>query len=166
VNPLEQSYEGARDQLAKDGGSIAEVKVSSNNTQAANNQAVVSYLQSHPAVTYLFTTTDDYSAGLPAALALAGVKVKIIAGSALLSDYAGIRDGSLFAGIGNSSAMGQWDAAYVVARLADGLTIPVSLQDPVGWLQVVTKANVGHLNHSVLQAANYQQYFTTAWKVG
>ena len=62
--------------------------------------------------------------------------------------------------------MGQWRAADLLARLSVGMTIPADMQQPSGWIQIVTKSNVDSMDPQVLQPKNYQQDFTSLWNAG
>ncbi len=167
AGPTEQ-LEGAQAQAKAAGGTVAPINISTSNTQQQNDQAVVSYLQRHPQTQYVVTPIDAWAQGLPTALKQAGLAghVKLILGlMSIPADIALITSGQAYAGVAAELQMGAYRALDTVGGDAAHLAIPKSLVDPVGWQQVVTKANATSLDPKTLQAPTYEQAFFRAWHV-
>jgi ribose transport system substrate-binding protein len=165
-----QGLAGAEKEAKRIGGgsTVTPLKISETDPAATTAQTVVSYLEAHPDVKYVLSGDADVGLGLPSALASAGIagRVKLIFAAPQATDLNLLKTGAEFAEVGEENAMAHWSAANILARLAIGAPVPKSLTQPVGWLQIINKKNVGDFPQNVApQPLNYQKVFERAWRV-
>lgn len=136
-----------RDELTKvvtsAGGKVDTLDVDLTQVGKSVPTQVVSYIQSHPQVKYLVFLFEDYAAGVPQALAAAGLtgKVKIVDDHPTTGTLQNIADGTKFASVGAEiNALGyRWVDQF--ARMQQGVPLG-DLANPPGWHQVFTKSNI------------------------
>jgi ribose transport system substrate-binding protein len=129
---------------------------------------VVSYLQAHPSVNYVFMTNGVLTTGLQNALNSAGLanKVKIVdqaGGTANLENIAS--GGSEKVDLPESNPVLAWTTLDAVARSATNTPINEEQYDRLPT-SFVTKANVGNPKTPYVGVTNYQQQFLKLWKLG
>jgi ribose transport system substrate-binding protein len=133
----------------------------------ATGPAIVSYLQSHPEVNYIFFSFSQLSTGVRSALNAAGVgsKVKIITAGPVLSNIQSVIDGSeqaafCYAGIGEV----MWRAVDLMARYQQGMSVADSVNTPISSV-LWTTANVPKPATVYDGATNYQAQYKALWHV-
>jgi len=141
------------------------VAISIQAPQARNASAVVSYLQRNPDVKYAVFSGDQYTPGIPEALASAGLadKVKVIGRSPNPQNLRYIKDGGQFASVAEESVEGTWRVVDALARLEQG--VEISDPQPPGWHQIITKENVGDVKTTQPVAPGFPDAFLKAWHV-
>ncbi|MEF2976217.1 sugar ABC transporter substrate-binding protein [Subtercola sp. YIM 133946] len=127
---------------------------------------VVSYLQSHPNVKYVAFALGDYTAGVPEALAAAGLsdQVKIVSLSPQAANLANIKSGKEFASVAQENTAAGWRAIDGLARLSLGETPDDEWFEPAGWHQIFTKDNVTETT-TVPTTPGTPDSFLSAWGV-
>jgi ribose transport system substrate-binding protein len=123
---------------------------------------IVSYLRSHPSVNYVaLSVANELDAGLPAALAAAGLShVKIVGQGGGPTDFQYVANGQ-------ELALTPFDYYNVDYQMVDALArhfagAPVELTAPPEWL--VTKANLPSAHSSLFSnVPNYQSQFLRLW---
>jgi ribose transport system substrate-binding protein len=133
----------------------------------ATGPAIVSYLQSHPEVNYIFFAFSQLSTGVRSALNAAGVgsKVKMITAGPVLSNIQSVVDGSeqaafSYAGIGEV----MWRAVDLMARYQEGMSVASSVNTPISSV-LWTTANVPKPAAIYDGATNYQAQYKALWHV-
>jgi ribose transport system substrate-binding protein len=133
----------------------------------ATGAAIVSYLQSHPDVNYVFFPLSQLSTGVRTALNAAGVgsKVKIITAGPVLSNIQSVIDGSeqatfCYAPIGEV----MWRAVDLMARYQEGMSVAGSVNTPISSV-LWTTANVPKPATVYDGATNYQAQYKALWHV-
>jgi ribose transport system substrate-binding protein len=153
------------------GGSVSIIPAPLADISTTDAQTVANYLRANPDVTYVILTTDDYTTGLQAALATAGLtgKVKIFGTQALPGiSLNEVKSGLLTATIIREIEVVGWRSLDQVARAVVG--DPIEDNDSTGSLQLVTKQNLAaalmenaetfpYPSQNAIQAA-----FEAAWK--
>ena len=149
------------------GGSMDVLNVSLFDIGKTVPTQVVSYVQSHPDVKYLAFALADLTIGVPQALQSAGLSgnVKIISQAPRTANLEDIKSGAEWAQVGHEIATGGYRVVDQFARLAQGVPLNGGLRNPVGWLQIFTKANVPTDTSKVPQPYNVPQVFYHAWHV-
>jgi ribose transport system substrate-binding protein len=133
----------------------------------ATGPTIVSYLQSHPEVNYIFFAFSQLSTGVRSALNAAGVgsKVKIITAGPVLSNIQSVVDGSeqatfSYAGIGEV----MWRAVDLMARYQEGMSVADSVNTPISSV-LWTTANVPKPATIYDGATHYQAQYKALWHV-
>jgi len=128
---------------------------------------VVSYIQSHPNVKYVAFALADYTAGVPEALAAAGLadKVKIVSRAPQAANLANVKNGKEFATIGEENSSNGWRAIDGLARLSLGKTPDSAWFEPAGWAHIFTATNVTQTTEPP-QTPGSPEAFLKAWGVG
>jgi ribose transport system substrate-binding protein len=133
----------------------------------ATGPAIVSYLQSHPEVNYIFFSLSQLSTGVRSALNAAGVgsKVKIITAGPVLSNIQSVIDGSEQATF-NYAPIGEamWRAIDMMARHQQGMNIADSVNTAISSV-LWTTANVPKPAAVYDGATNYQAQYKALWHV-
>jgi ribose transport system substrate-binding protein len=133
----------------------------------ATGPAIVSYLQSHPEVNYIFFSLSQLSTGVRSALNAAGVgsKVKIITAGPVLSNIQSVIDGSEQATF-NYAPIGEamWRAIDMMARYQQGVSIADSVNTPISSV-LWTTANVPKPAAIYDGATSYQAQYKALWHV-
>jgi ribose transport system substrate-binding protein len=164
---LNQSEGPLEAELTKNcsGCSAAKVDINLANPPAQNAQAVISYLQRHPDVKYLYYTVADAALGVPEALASAGLdgKVKIITLTPNLTALEDIKKGTQFATIQDEVITGGWRAIDALARLSVGDPLGPE-KNPPGLFRIIDKSNV--VPGKVPDSCCVPGSFTKAWNGG
>jgi ABC-type sugar transport system substrate-binding protein len=164
---LNQSEAPLEAELTKNcsGCSAAKVDINLANPPAQNAQAVISYLQRHPDVTYLYYTVADAALGVPEALASAGLggKVKIITLTPDLTALDDIKKGTQFATIQDEVITGGWRAIDALARLSVGDPLGPE-KNPPGLFRIIDKSNV--VPGKVPDSCCVPGSFTKSWNGG
>jgi ribose transport system substrate-binding protein len=169
--------QGAKDEFSKRCPACTFATLPVSVTQLGAGQvpaAVVSYLQSHPSVTYLYISFQDLDAGLAPALRAAGLaaKVKIVGTEAQASQLHEMMSGNetMWSILPEPYVM--WVVVDWMARLSEGVLTPASLaatDQGVAFIVDTAAAAKGQL------AANggnwpgptgYQVQFEKLWHVG
>ncbi len=127
---------------------------------------IVSYLQSHPNVKYVAFALGDYTAGVPAALAAAGLsdQVKIVSANPQASNLANIKDGKEFASVASENTASGWRAIDGLARLSLGLKPDDTWFEPSGWHQIFLAGGVTQTTQPPTTPGT-PDAFLTAWGV-
>jgi ribose transport system substrate-binding protein len=133
----------------------------------ATGPNIVSYLQSHPQVNYIFFAFSQLSTGVRSALNAAGVgsNVKIITAGPVLANIQSVVDGSeqaafSYAGIGEV----MWRAVDLMARYQERMSIADSVNTPISSV-LWTTANVPKPATIYDGATNYQAQYKALWHV-
>ncbi len=127
---------------------------------------IVSYVQSHPNVKYVVFLFEDYAAGVPQALAAAGLtnKVKIVDNHPTTGSLQNLVDGTKFASIGSEiDALGyRWVDQF--ARLQQNVPLSAETANPPGWHQVFVKGNVQDPTKNP-DPVGWRDAYLKAWRV-
>jgi ribose transport system substrate-binding protein len=144
---------------------VDKLQVSALQQATKTASTVVSYVQSHPNVKYVVFSGDQYTPGVPEALASAGLsdKVKVIGRAPQAQNMSYIRSGGQYASVAEESVESTWRAVDALARLNQG----VELKDPMpaGWHQIITKDNVDSVTGDIPVAPGFPDAFLKAWHV-
>jgi ribose transport system substrate-binding protein len=138
-----QPVQSALSQVVKAaGGSVGVLQINLDDVGKAVPGQVVNYLQSHPNTQYVAFALSDFDAGVPQALAAAGLakKVKIVSRAPEASNLADIKNGTEFASVGEEVEANGFRALEDLILLKMGLTPPDP--NPVGWHQIFVQGNV------------------------
>lgn len=124
------------------GGTVSVLQAPLSGLGTQDDQLIVSYLRSHPQTNAVVLAIDDYTEGLSAALAAAGLtdKVKLYGSFAITTSLAEVQSGLLTATILQEDAVGGWRALDQDVRSMIGQHNPDPA--PAGAAEIVTKANV------------------------
>ncbi len=127
---------------------------------------VVSFVQSNPDVGYLAFGVGDAVAGVPEALAAAGLsgKVKLVTGRTGVANLQAISNGGQAMGIVGQSYEVGWQAADLLLRHLEGM--PITDTQPVGLLHVITKDDLPSDISVPYTVPGYQAQFLKAWSLG
>jgi hypothetical protein len=124
------------------GGSVDVLNINSQNVGKQVPSQVVSYMQAHPDVKYIGFALSDLNAGVPEALAAAGIKgVKIISRAPEALNLANIKAGTEWASVGEENNTGGYRAIDQLARTVEKVPLG-DLRNPVGWHQIYIQSNV------------------------
>jgi hypothetical protein len=147
-------------------GSVAQLKVSAAGIGKTIPGAVVSYLQRHPKTEYVALAVNDFSVGLPAALAGAGLsgKVKVISRAPTAANMADIAAGRQWASVADENTAAGWRITDSLARLLVGDPVGSCCRFPDGWHQIFTKANAKP--NVTPETPGVPNAFMTAWRLG
>jgi ribose transport system substrate-binding protein len=134
-------------------------------------QNVVGALQHNPSINYAVFSFGDMTEGVDQALRVAGLasKVKIVGGTADVSNIAAIKAGTEDAFLSFNNPLLGFETVDAAARISEGMTEPSSTAN---WLpaQVITKANVGSIltdsSGQYYGVKNYANDFEALWHVG
>jgi ribose transport system substrate-binding protein len=125
---------------------------------------IVSYLQANPATNYIVVGIGDATAGVPEALAAAGLagKVKIVTRLADTINFKDISAGTETMGVTEETYEIGWRMVDVLARtfLHDPITCCTT---PIGTVHVITKADLPSSLTVPYSVPGYQQFFLKAW---
>jgi ribose transport system substrate-binding protein len=126
---------------------------------------IVSYLQRNPGTGYIVLGIGDAAAGVPEALAAAGLagKVKIVTRLADTINFKDIQAGT--------EAMGVTEETYEIGWRMIGTAASSFLGDPVtptpiGTVHVITKADLPSNPNEPYAVPDYESYFLKAWHLG
>jgi len=127
--------------------------------------AETSDLQAHPGTSVAVFASEEAATGLPAALKVAGVKVKVIGAFPAPANLSDIESGGIYGGIGldsGTAAFAQIDAAV---REATHQPLAAGEQNGRPVIQLLTKATLGHSNVSQGWSGypNFIARFTKLW---
>ena len=127
---------------------------------------VVSYLQTHPDVTYLMLSLGALSTGVDQALQTAGLKdrVKVIGAAPALANVQGLIAGKESAWILLPEALQAWYVVDAMARYSEGMDLkPIQTADlPV---EIWTSTNVPKPAHEYDGPAGYAVTWKALWHV-
>ena len=125
---------------------------------------IVSYLQRNPSTNYIVIGLGDATAGVPQALAAAGLsgKVKIVTRLADTINFKDIAAGTETMGVTEETSEIGWRMVDVAARwfLHDSLGC---CSAPIGTIHVITKADLPSNLNQPYTVPNYQATFLKAW---
>ena len=125
---------------------------------------IVSYLQAHPSTDYIVVGIGDATAGVPEAIAGAGLagKVKIVTRLADTINFKNISAGTEAMGVTEETYEIGWRMIDVAARyfLHDSITCCTT---PIGTVHVITKADLPSDLSVPYSVPGYQQFFLQAW---
>lgn len=125
---------------------------------------IVSYLQSNPDTNYLVIGIGDATAGVPQALAAAGLagKVKIVTRLADSINFKDIAAGTETMGVTEETYEIGWRMVDALARnmLGDSMACCTA---PIATVHVITKADLPPNLNVAYSVPNYQNYFLKAW---
>jgi hypothetical protein len=125
---------------------------------------IVSYLQRNPSTNYIVIGVGDATAGVPQALAAAGLagKVKIVTRLADTVNFKDIAAGTEAMGVTEETYEIGWRMIDATARyfLGDPMTCCTT---PIGTVHVITKADLPSDLSVPYTVPDYQQYFLKAW---
>lgn len=129
---------------------------------ATDPPQIVSYLQRNPKVDYLVLGLGSGAAGVPQALAAAGLagKVKIVTRLADPVNFKDIQQGTEVMGVTEETFEAGWRMVDVITRHMQGMSFDPT---PIGTIHVVTKENLPADISQAYSVPNYQSYFKKAW---
>ncbi len=132
----------------------------------ADPKQVVSYLQRNPSVNYLVVGLGDATAGIPQALAAAGLagKVKIVTRLADTINFKDIQAGTETMGVTEETYEVGWRMIDVLIRHMEGSSV-TCCSAPIGTIHVITKDNLPSDLSVPYSVPNYQSFFTKAWQL-
>ena len=131
----------------------------------ATTPAIVSALQRYSQDTYFVSSDIGLVAGLPAALAAAGLsKVKVAGAAATVAEEQSLLNGTGSAFVASALHYSGWLIVDVALRHVEGMTF--SPEDGGLPEKLLTKATVGTPGVNQDLPVNYQQQFKALWKVG
>jgi ribose transport system substrate-binding protein len=126
--------------------------------------AVVSAVQRNPGIKYIVTPEGDYTLGLSAALAAAGLSgVQLLGINPDKTDQQEIATGTVTAFTLLPFKVLGWKAVDVALRYSEGMA--TSPGDGPLPLQLLTKATIGTPADSIDRPADYQDQFEKLWKL-
>ena len=161
IAPLKAEADGVKAEVEKngDGSSVLEVDQSVSSSPADNASRLVSFLQRNPNVKYVVATEQFLNATALNSAGL-GSRVKLVGMYPLnATDVAAVKDGQVLAYSTGELASLYWRAADAAARAVQGVDVdPIA---PIQSLRVMDKSNA---DVSLLDPANYQDIYTTAWQ--
>ncbi len=157
MGPVKDNF---TEQIEAVGGSVEVLEISLQETGKAVPGQVVSFLQANPDVKYVAFSIADFSAGVPQALAAAGIDgVKIIGRSPQASNLDNILNGSEWAAVAEESVAGGYRAVDGLARIMAGVSFDA---EPEGWHQILTADNISDVN-TALETPGVPDAFAAAW---
>ena len=125
---------------------------------------IVSYLQRNPSTDYVVIGIGDATAGVPEALAAAGLagKVKIVTRLADTINFKDISAGTETMGVTEETYEIGWRMIDVAARhfLGDSIACCTT---PIGTVHVITKADLPSDLSVPYSVPGYQEFFLKAW---
>ena len=125
---------------------------------------IVSYLQRNPDTNYIVVAIGDATAGVPEALAAAGLagKVKIVTRLADTINFKDIQSGTETMGVTEETYEIGWRMIDALARsfLGDSMACCTT---PIGTVHVITKADLPASLSVPYSVPGYQQFFLKAW---
>ena len=126
-------------------------------------ERVVSFLQSHPDVEYLWLTINAFNVGLPQALRSAGLADKVVIGTGAgdQSDVKNIENGSLYATVAIETASNGWRLVDATARALAGASLECCTKISSKYL-IVTEGNLD-LAADISAFPDQPDAFRTAW---
>lgn len=132
----------------------------------ADPKQIVSYLQANPDINYLVVGIGDATAGVPQALAAAGLagKVKIVTRLVDTGNFANIKQGTETMGVTEETSEIGWRMVDVLIRHMQGASISCCTT-PVGTIHVITKANLPADITKPYTVPDYQAAFKKAWQL-
>jgi ABC-type sugar transport system substrate-binding protein len=129
--------------------------------------AIVNYLQRNPSVDYAGVIAGDAMAGVPEALAAAGLeRVKIVTRIADTINFKDIAEGKEAAAVTEETIETGWRSVDAIARVLTHGQLSPCCQDPVGTLHVVTRDDLPVDTSKPYVVPDYQAPFLRAWHVG
>jgi ABC-type sugar transport system substrate-binding protein len=127
---------------------------------------IVSYLQRNPDTNYIVIGIGDATAGIPEALAAAGLagKVKIVTRLADTINFKDIQSGTETMGVTEETYEIGWRMIDALARdfLGDSMACCTT---PIGTVHVITKADLPASLTVPYSVPGYQQFFLKAWQL-
>jgi len=158
--PVKDAFEK---QVKAGGGSVEVLQVSTPETGKAIPGQVVSYLQAHPDVKYVAFDTADFIAGVPPALAGAGLSdVKLVSRYPVKDNIENLKNGSEWLEVGEEGSGSGYRCIDALVRVLAGIDPETS---PEGWHQILTKDNVGDISGDPAPPGVPQAYLD-AWHLG
>jgi ABC-type sugar transport system substrate-binding protein len=126
-------------------------------------ERVVSFLQSHPDVEYLWLTINAFNVGLPQALRSAGLADKVVTGTGAgdQSDVEGIENGSLYSTVAIETAGNGWRLVDATARALAGASLECCTKISSKYL-IVTEGNLD-LATDISAFPDQPDVFRKAW---
>lgn len=144
-----------------EGSTVSDLEQSVNATPADNASRVVSFLQRNPDVKYLVVTSPQFNPGAALASAGLGSRVKIVGMYPLSeADVTAVKKGQVLSWTVGELGSLYWRAADAAARITMGL--PVDPNEPIQSLRVM---NADNADVTLLDPADYQSVYKTAWHV-
>lgn len=145
------------------GGTYNQIDIGLAEAAKTGAQTIVSYLQAHPEITYIWLTTNAFELGLPQALKAAGINVKIGTGAGEQSDVENVEKGIEDASVVIETESNGWRLADATARALAGEEI-AEPEIPTKYL-IVTKENTA-LAQDVEGFPHEEEAFLKAWGLG
>lgn len=132
----------------------------------ADPKQVVSYLQRNPSINYIVIGIGDATAGIPQALAAAGLagKVKIVTRLADAINFKDIQAGTEAMGVTEETYEVGWRMIDVLIRHMEGSSLSCCTT-PIGTIHVITKDDLPSDLNVPYSVPNYQSFFTKAWQL-
>ena len=132
----------------------------------ADPKQIVSYLQRNTDVNYLVVGIGDATAGVPQALAAAGLagKVKIVTRLADAINFKAIQSGTETMGVTEETYEVGWRMIDVLARTMEGASI-TCCSTPIGTIHVITKSDLPADLSKPYSVPNYESFFLKAWQL-
>jgi len=145
------------------GGTVSTLEISAANVGQSVPSRVISYLQSHPDITYLGFLVSDFNAGVAPALKAAGMsdKIKIVARAPQAANLVALQNGTEFAEVADENIGGGWRCTDAIIRLLSGTPVE---NDVKGWHQIFTKDNVTDTTKQPV-TPGVPDSFLDAWKL-
>jgi len=125
---------------------------------------IVSYVQRNPSTNYIVVGIGDATAGVPEALAAAGLaaKVKIVTRLADTINFKDIAAGSEAMGVTEETYEIGWRMVDAAARYFMGDSM-ACCTTPIGTVHVITKADLPSNLSVPYTVPDYEEYFLKAW---
>lgn len=128
---------------------------------------IVSYLQRNPKVNYVVSEVAEGAAGVPQALAAAGLgKVKLVTLSGGPVDFKNIQQGTEAMTVTSEANENGWRMVDVIIRHMEGMEISQCCTMPAGTVHIITKADLPADISQPYTTPDYQSDFEKAWLVG
>lgn len=126
--------------------------------------SVVGALQRDSSLEYVILPQGDFAAGLPAALAAAGLtgKIKVAGQGAGVQNLAGIQSGSESAWLQTNNAIVAWNSVDAALRHDQGMTVAPGVNSPV---QLLTKDVPFEIAASLPAPADFAAQYEKLWLV-
>ena len=144
------------------GGAVAVLDVANGEIGRAVPGQVVSFLQSNPNTDYVAFTVADFAAGVPQALAAAGIEgARLLSRSPQAANLENVVNGDEWLHVAEEGAATGWRAVDGLTRLLAGAPVEAA---PPGWHQVLTAASIED-PATALDVPGVPDAYLAAWQV-
>jgi ABC-type sugar transport system substrate-binding protein len=144
------------------GGSVDDLEISAGNVGQSVPGQVVTYLQANPDTKYVVFPVSDFLAGVPQALASAGISgVKLLSSGPAPADLAAVKAGEQWISVAFEEDASSYRAIDTLLRIFEGSDFD---PEPLGWFQIMTKDNITQTSEKVPTPGS-PDAFLNAWNV-